>query len=170
MDEFPFNLHRIDITAAICEMLEDSIAVYESRGLSINFSQLPNGVFVNADARLFRNVVINILENSVKYKHRERGQMEISAAVEGANVLLRFADDGPGVEAQMLPKILDVFYRADPSRNKTWQGGSGLGLAISAKIIGGMGGHIRAEPPPPGSRLNGLNIVISLPVSQGETI
>jgi signal transduction histidine kinase len=161
MDEFPLILLRVDITTAIYEMLEDSLSDYEKRGLTIHLTKMPKDIFVSADVRLLRNVIVNILENSIKYKTKEQGQMEISAAVMEDHVLLRFADDGPGVEADMLPKLSEVFFRADPSRSTI---GSGLGLAICAKIIQGMGGTIHAESPPQG----GLAIVIRLPISKGE--
>jgi signal transduction histidine kinase len=161
MDEFPLNIMRVDIALAISEMIEDSLAGYEGRGLSIHLSEMPKDAFVSADVRLFRNVINNILENSVKYKTKEQGKMEISAAVEDDHILLCFEDDGPGVEADMLPKLMDVFYRSDPSRSGL---GSGLGLAISAKIIQNMNGHISAELSPGG----GLAIKIKLPLLRGE--
>jgi signal transduction histidine kinase len=76
---------------------------------------------------------------------------------------LRLADDGPGVPAEKLEKLFDVFYRSDPSRNRK---GSGIGLAISRKIIERMGGAIHAELPEAG----GLAIVIRLPAQQKETL
>jgi signal transduction histidine kinase len=161
MDEFPLNMMRVDICLAISEMLEDSLAGYNDRGLTIQLSDFPIGIFVFADVFLLRNVVINIIENSIKYKIKEHGQMEITTEVMDKNILFRFTDDGPGVEPDMLPKLLDVFYRADPSRTGH---GSGLGLPISAKIIQSMGGTIKAELPPSG----GLAIVIKLPLLIGE--
>jgi signal transduction histidine kinase len=159
MDEFPLNLMRVDVTLAVSEMIEDSLASYESRGISIHLPDMPKNLFVSVDVRLLRNVIINILENSVKYKTKEHGKIEISAAVENDNILLRFEDDGPGVEADKLPKLLDVFFRADPSRSDP---GSGLGLAISAKIIQNMNGQIHTESASSG----GLAIVIRLPLLQ----
>jgi signal transduction histidine kinase len=75
--------------------------------------------------------------------------------------MLCFADDGPGVPAVAIGKLFDVFFRADPSRNKK---GNGLGLAISAKIIERMGGAIHAELLATG----GLAVVVQLPITQGE--
>jgi signal transduction histidine kinase len=161
MDEFPLTMRRTDITLAISEMIENSISEYASRGLTIQFEEMQKNIFVSADVQMLRNVIINILENSVKYKSSEHGQMLISVDVDNNSVLLRFADNGPGVQAEMLPKLFDVFYRTDPSRSKT---GSGLGLAISVKIIERMGGSIHAELPPVG----GLAIVINLPLLQGD--
>jgi len=80
MNEFPINLRRTDIAPAVSDMIEDSIPEYAARGLDINLSEMPKGIFASADVLLLRNVVINILENSVKYKEKEQGQIEISAA------------------------------------------------------------------------------------------
>jgi signal transduction histidine kinase len=163
MDEFPLNLMRVDICLAISEMLEDLIVGYENRGLSIHLSEMPKNNFAHADVFLLRNVITNIIENSIKYKVKEHGHMDISTAVMGNSIFFRFADDGPGVEPEMLSKLLDVFYRADPSRTGPPNGfgaSSGLGLPISAKIIQSMGGTIDAELPPSG----GLAIIVSLPL------
>ena len=159
MDEFPLAMRRIDIALAVSDMVEDSVCEYASRGLAVQLSEMPKNIFVSADVLLLRNVIINILENSVKYKILERGQMEISATVVNDSVLLRLADNGPGVQSDMLPKLFDVFYRTDPSRSKL---GSGLGLAISVKIIERMGGGIYAELPNAG----GLAVMIRLPLAQ----
>ena len=160
MDEFPLTMRRVDIALAISDMIDDFFSEYASRGLAIQFAEMPKNMYVCADVLLLRNVIINILENSVKYKILEHGNMEISVTAVNDSVLLRLADNGPGVQEDMLPKLFDVFYRTDPSRSKL---GSGLGLAISVKIIERMGGSIHAELPPTG----GLAVVIRLPLAQG---
>ena len=159
MDEFPLSMRTVNISLALRDMIEDSRAEYASRFLDIQFVEFPENIYVRADVLMLRNVIINILENSVKYKERAQGKMEIHAAVVNDSVLLRLVDDGPGVQADMLPKLFDVFYRCDPSRGTL---GSGLGLAISAKIVERMGGKIHAEL----SADNGLGIVITLPLLQ----
>ena len=161
MDEFPLNLKMLDIGLAVSDMVEDFIPEYEAQGLSIRLAKMPENAIVCADVLLLRNVIMNLLENSVKYKIKEQGQMEVSAEVINNSVLLRFADDGPGVPADMLPKLFDIFYRTDPSRSTK---GSGLGLAICAKIIERMDGSIHADLPDGG----GLAFIIRLPLSQGE--
>jgi signal transduction histidine kinase len=162
MDEFPIAMRNVDISLAISDMIEDSATEYASRGLSIKFAEMAQNIHVSADVLMLRNVIINILENSAKYKTKEQGQVEISIAAADNFILLRLADDGPGVQADMLPKLFDVFYRTDPSRSKL---GSGLGLAISVKIIERMNGSIHAELPAAG----GLAVVIRLPLLQEAT-
>jgi signal transduction histidine kinase len=159
MDEFPLAMRQVDIGLVLSDMLEELVREYAMRGLDIVFSGMAHNILVSADTLWLRSVVINILENSARYKTKERGRMAVEIAAVNDSVLLRFTDDGPGVSAEALPKLFDVFYRADPSRNKK---GSGLGLAISAKIIERMGGAIGAELPAAG----GLAVVISLPITE----
>ena len=173
MDEFPLNMRNVDIVRSVSDIIEDTISEYAARGLSIQFeampiaampiAAMPHSAFVLADTFWLRNVIINIFENSVEYKTKERGQIEISTVLENNFILFYFTDNGPGVQADTLPKLFDVFYRTDPSRNKK---GSGLGLAISAKIIERMGGSIHAELPASG----GLSIVIKMPLLPEETL
>ena len=161
MDEFPFAMSHVDISQVIIDIIEESIPEYSDRGLSIEFFQIPINLYVNVDAQIFRNVIINILENSVKYKTKEQGHIKIRVMRENNSVLIYLEDDGPGVQSDMLPKLFDAFYRTDPARSKQ---GSGLGLAISAKIIEHMGGSIYAQL----SKSGGLAIVINLPLLREE--
>ncbi|MDR1106575.1 MAG: HAMP domain-containing histidine kinase [Treponema sp.] len=159
MDDFHLDLRRVALMPVIADMIEEVSPEYRQRGLAIHITENHREVFVLADTLLLRNVLVNILENSVRYKTKRAATMEISAAVVNASIMLRFADDGPGVNAGILPKLFDVFYRADPSRSIK---GSGLGLAISKKIIERSGGAIYAELPYSG----GLAVIIRLPIVQ----
>jgi signal transduction histidine kinase len=141
----------------IADMIEEVSREYDQRGLAVHIAEIRRDAFVLADTIWLHTVLVNILENSVRYKKTDRASIEISAGVVNNAIFLRFSDDGPGVSAEALPKLFDVFYRADPSRNIK---GSGLGLAISKKIIEHMGGDIYAELPKDG----GLAIIIRLPI------
>ena len=84
----------------------------------------------------------------------------ITAEVAGIYCRLQVDDDGPGVPAEALSRLFDVFYRSDPSRKNPHQG-SGLGLAIVAKALERMGGSICAENLPEG----GLRITMKIPLA-----
>ncbi|MDR1932148.1 MAG: HAMP domain-containing histidine kinase [Spirochaetales bacterium] len=165
MDEFPLTIRRVDFALAVSDMIQETEDEYARRGLKLNLGEMRAGIFVDADVFGLRNVIINILENSVRYKTKEQGAVTITCT--GGNAAsfaeLRLADDGPGVPAEKLEKLFDVFYRSDPSRSKK---GSGIGLAISRKTIELMGGTIHAELPEAG----GLAIVIRLPLKQKEIV
>ncbi|MCL1993850.1 MAG: HAMP domain-containing histidine kinase [Spirochaetes bacterium] len=162
MDEFPFAPSRFDLTRAVFDITEELTQEYDRRGLEIIFGECPEHIFVRADLSHFRSVVVNILENSTKYKKKERGKLEISAIADsrGGNFAeITFADNGTGVPSAALPNLFNAFYRSDPSRHAK---GSGLGLAISAKIIERSGGSIHAQNVSSG----GLAIVIRLPINR----
>jgi signal transduction histidine kinase len=159
MDEFPLALRRVDLTLAVSDMIQEAENEYARRGLTLQLGETQKGLFVDADVLWLRNVIINILENSVKYKTKTQGTMTITCSGGAPCAELRLSDDGPGVTAEQLEKLFDVFYRSDPSRNKK---GSGIGLAIGRKIIERMGGAIHAELPEAG----GLAVVIRLPSRQ----
>jgi signal transduction histidine kinase len=165
LDDFPLNIKTLDAGPLLSDMLAELSDEYGKRGLTVELGEIAHNIPVALDPVLFRTVMVNILENSVKYKDTERGRVAVSCrsfkkeAPSEEGIAIRLTDDGPGVSQETLEKLFDVFYRADPSRNTK---GNGLGLAISKKIVNRMGGVMRAEPgSPPGGR--GLSIVICLP-------
>jgi signal transduction histidine kinase len=155
-------MQKIDLGRTLMEMLAELTDEYGRRGLTIIQDQNIENIFINADYLQLRDVIINILENSVKYKDTEKGVLRVSSSVSGSTAEIALTDDGPGVPPDALDKLFDVFYRTDPARNNEKKG-SGLGLAIADKTIRRMGGSIHAELPG-----RGLSIVIRLPVIQDK--
>jgi two-component system phosphate regulon sensor histidine kinase PhoR len=94
--------------------------------------ELPLSVF--ADKEKIRQVLINFVDNALKYG-KENGTVESSFySVDGRNVLIEISDDGAGIGEEHLPRIFERFYRTDLARSRK-VGGSGLGLAICKHII-----------------------------------
>lgn len=129
-------------------------------GLNINIGNLEKGLTLHADPVQFRRVLANIVENSLKYKERPQVTVSVEATRRNDTLRIMIEDDGPGVTDEALPKLFDVFYRSDASRNSPNRG-SGLGLAISEKAITFMDGKIHAEHAANG----GLRMIIELPIS-----
>jgi signal transduction histidine kinase len=180
--EFPINEQKTEIGVFLTELVKGLAGEYEQRGLVLEMGGSIPGTYVGIDPVLFRSVIINILENSVKYKDTEQGRIKIECTGDSAagntgnteTVEIRLTDNGPGVPKEILGKLFDVFYRADPSRNTGAAGqSSGLGLAISQKMIRRMGGAITAEQGsaseqgsvPEWPERRGLAIVIHLPIT-----
>lgn len=89
---------------------------------------------VYGDKEKIRQVLINFVENAVKYG-RQNGAIEASVYnVDGKNVLIEISDDGAGIAEEHLPRIFERFYRTDLARTRK-VGGSGLGLSICKHII-----------------------------------
>ncbi len=132
--------------------------------MNLNFVADKNIGKVKIDIVQFTRVVNNLLDNSIKYKKSEVGNVLIKIQNAGNFLQVSFADDGRGVAKKELPKIFDIFYRTDPARSSIIKG-SGLGLAVVKEIILGMGGEIFAAETFGG----GLTILIKLPL-EGDTV
>lgn len=89
---------------------------------------------VYADRPKIRQVLINLVENALKYGN-ENGHITTGCyEMDDKNIYVEVSDDGPGIAAEHLPRIFERFYRADRSRSRHI-GGTGLGLAIVKHII-----------------------------------
>jgi len=161
--EFPFSVETVDIGNELAVMVDGFADEYKKMGLEVLLKENIQRESVSIDIIQFKNIMQNILGNSVKYCNRNDACAEISCRkIDDSSVSIIIKDNGPGVSDEMLIKMFDVFYRGDESRNNP-ANGSGLGLAISSKIIERLNGSIRAENAPGG----GLAIIITLPILKG---
>ena len=140
--------------------IEEVRADYAGRGLDISAELEP--FTAEADAAELRQILLNIADNSLKYKTGERASLAVRLKDNGDGCVLSFTDDGPGVGEEALARLFDEFYRADASRSDRTKG-SGIGLAIVDKAVRRMGGSARAENAAGG----GLSIIITLPKGGG---
>lgn len=104
-------------------------------------------VTVDADKEKIRQVLINFVDNAIKYGNME-GKIEASVyKTEDAKYLIEISDNGSGIAEEHLPRIFERFYRTDYGRSRNI-GGSGLGLSICKHIIEAHGQiiHVRSKP------------------------
>lgn len=93
-----------------------------------------NAIYVHADKEKIRQVITNLLVNSIKYG-QENGTTEVSVEnLIKSKVIVRVTDNGEGIRAEYIPRLFERFFRIDQSGNRK-EGGSGLGLAIVKHII-----------------------------------
>lgn len=91
--------------------------------------------FVLADKEKIRQVITNLVDNSIKYGN-EGGQSVAGFYDMDENILVEITDNGIGIPEEHLPRLFERFYRVDKHRSRE-QGGTGLGLAIVKHIIEG---------------------------------
>lgn len=113
---------------------------------------------VRVDAQLIELVLINLMENALRYTS-EGTPLHIRAGVSPAGVVVEVADEGPGISPDELEKVFEKFYRGGAARKN--DGGTGLGLMICRAAILAHGGRIAAKQRPGG----GATIEFSLPIS-----
>ena len=157
LENFPMALAPMRLDEELAAFLEVVTPDYAAKGLVVETAAL-DAVTVAADAELLERCIVNILDNSAKYRTAEVGHATLSLRDAGAAAELVIADDGPGVPEAALEKLFEAFYRSDPSRHDPNQG-SGLGLAIVARAVARMGGTVAAENVTP----HGLAVTIRLP-------
>lgn len=111
----------------------------------ISMTNLIDGKWiVRADSDRLHQVLINLLDNAIKYG-RESGHVILGARAKAPEFLeVWVQDDGPGIPSYALERIFERFYRVDKARSRE-QGGTGLGLSIVKHIIQAHGGRVSVE-------------------------
>ncbi len=103
----------------------------------------PDAATVYADPDAIRQILTNLMDNSLRYLGRP-GSITVAARLVDGGVELSVADTGTGIRSEHLPRIFERFYRADPSRSRE-EGGTGLGLSIVKHLVEAHGGRVSAE-------------------------
>ncbi len=111
---------------------------------------------IEADPRALEQVLINLVDNAVKYTPA-RGHVRISAAKASGVLRVVVEDDGPGVEARHKERLFERFYRVDAGRSRD-VGGTGLGLAIVKHLVEAMDGVVHVHDAVP----HGTRFIVEL--------
>jgi signal transduction histidine kinase len=120
----------------------------------VELGDMPREALVQADDRLLRRALRNLLENALRYG-RDGQRLELTATLAGWE--LRVLDHGPGIPLALRQRIFEPFFRLPGHAEMA--GGVGLGLALVAQIASAHGGTVRVEERPGG----GSVFVLSLP-------
>lgn len=130
----------VDAARLIRELVDEHAAVAGARGLTLT-GGAPEGLTALADPDLLRRSLSNLIDNALKFTP-PGGRVAVNASGDEGPVLIRVADDGPGISARDLPRIFDRFYQgADSSRHR----GLGLGLTFCRAALRAMGGEVSVE-------------------------
>jgi len=114
----------------------------EEKSISVRIQAGP-GVEVAGDRVRLQQVVVNLIDNSIKYT-LAGGMIEVRVGREGQSAVLEVSDNGLGIPAQDLPHVFERFYRADKARSRA-SGGAGLGLSIVKAICAAHNGDIKVS-------------------------
>jgi two-component system phosphate regulon sensor histidine kinase PhoR len=144
--ETKLDIHPLDVGSTVAKacMLAEEAAGHKN--ISIRNETLDHPVRVMADQGRLEQVLINLLENAVKYT-QEGGSVRIFTEVGERFVRISVADTGIGIPSRDLPRIFERFYRVDEARTRE-QGGTGLGLAIVKHIVQLHGGEVSVTSEP----------------------
>ncbi len=131
--ELQIEAERFDIYNLAKDVADAQEMKATAKGIILTLPEDSKSVFVHADRFRIRQVLVNLIVNSVKYG-KEYGETKIRFYDVGDNIIIEIADNGIGIEKEHLPRLFERFYRVDKSRSRE-QGGTGLGLAIVKHII-----------------------------------
>ena len=148
----------VDLGTAVREAVASMVPRATSRQVAIDID-IPPGVTLIADRRRLDQILVNLLDNAVKF-NRKGGMVTIGGRREGQKVILRIDDTGPGIPPDALDRVFHRFYRVDRARSHEVPG-TGLGLAIVKHLVRLHGGDIRAENREPG----GTRFILEFPAN-----
>ncbi|MEO6568938.1 MAG: ATP-binding protein [Opitutaceae bacterium] len=135
----PLENTAIDLSALVLEAVEDAEFLASPSGIKISAAIAPD-VWVNADPVLLRRVLLNLVDNAVRY-NRPGGEVRLSLRHGGETATLSLANTGRGIPASKHSELFQRFFRLDSDRNRA-SGGSGLGLSLCREIVQALGGTI----------------------------
>ena len=137
---------RVDLVDLVRGRVMPFAEAQLKRGIDVGFHVSGPPRAVPCDPLLIEEMVANLLDNAERYGLRSGGRLEVTVEFLPDAVILRFADDGPGVPVALRDRVFDRFFRIDDDQSR----GCGLGLAIVADVASAHGGAARCVAGSPG--------------------
>ena len=158
---FPVEKRPVRCDLLVAKSVDMFRGTAEEWGIQL-MANLPGEITIYGDIDRLRQVVNNLIDNSLKFSSRGgRVQVTLRRDFLENQVVLEVSDNGIGISAADLPHVFERFYRGDKSRQReNSTHGNGLGLSICQSIINAHGGTIRVES----SRGQGTTFIVCLPL------
>jgi len=157
--ESVLELEQVQLDQLASEARAYIAPLADSAGVALSYDAPPSPVVVEGDQKRLKQLLVNLLDNAIKYTP-SGGSARLALAVEDANAVIEVTDTGRGIPSAALPHIFERFYRqTDPRDSRVT--GFGLGLAISKWIVDAHGGLIEAES----QESRGSRFTVRLPLS-----
>jgi PAS domain S-box-containing protein len=157
---------HVELNAAVLRALESCRPFAEARRQILEVETSKEHVLVDGDLIRLSQIVLNLLNNAIKYTP-DGETIAVSVARDGDWAVLRVRDTGIGIPAELLPKVFDLFVQGERSLART-EGGLGIGLTIVRKLVALHGGTVSVRSDGPGK---GSEFVVLLPaLSDAQTV
>lgn len=143
LEKYEFEIERkeVNLKGIISDICEGMKGRIERNNLKLTRDL--NDAVVIVDEEAIRHIVINLMDNAVKYS-KDNGNISVRCYVRDNVSNIEVIDDGLGIKEDSLEKIFEPFYRVDKNRSRK-AGGAGLGLALVKELVIKQGGTIKAE-------------------------
>jgi signal transduction histidine kinase len=143
-DALSMKQEPVDLPHLVQVTVGQLVPQAENRQVRLEVEASRDIPYVRVDRDRIEQVLVNLLDNAIKYS-RPGGKIIINLAeVERSQVKVSVQDEGIGISAGELARIGERFYRADKARSRA-EGGSGLGLAIARSLVEAHGGQLWLE-------------------------
>ncbi len=143
--QIPLAHQRVDLGPLVSSVVEEVEVVAEAAGLTLT-AEVVDQVAVNGDHEWLERMLLNLLDNAFKFTKRE-GRIVVRLTDQQGMACLEVRDTGVGMAPDVVPHVLERFYRADPARSPSAQG-VGLGLSLVKWIVERHHGSIDIESEP----------------------
>jgi two-component system phosphate regulon sensor histidine kinase PhoR len=130
---------RFDFAEMTRTTVDQMRLLAEEKNLQLRFEST-TPVEVEGDPLRLKQIVVNLVDNAIKYTP-PGGLISVAAFPQNGNIVLEVADTGIGIPSNLTSQIFDRFYRADKARSRQ-MGGTGLGLAIVKSICTAYNGVV----------------------------
>jgi heavy metal sensor kinase len=132
--QYPLQPHDFYLEELVSECVHSARTLALAKKISLNLEESAESP-IHADESLLRRMILNLLDNGIKYTP-EGGRVTVTCRREGGEYLLAITDTGVGIPVDLQPRIFERFFRADKARSHAENdgGGAGLGLSISRWI------------------------------------
>ena len=140
------TIEVLDVVAVLAEQTEFLKIQAQARSVTLELDAAGAPLCVAADRGDLDRIFMNLISNGIKY-NREGGRLSVSALLDGAEIVVRFADTGIGMSREEVSHLFQEFYRV---KSASTQGisGTGLGLATVKRVLGEYSGTIAVESEP----------------------
>jgi len=150
----------LQLASVVAKAVEATAALLEQRRHRLSLSVPSEGLPIEGDEVRLTQVVSNLLTNAARYTP-PGGRVEVTAAREGDEVVLRVGDSGNGIDPVLLPSLFDMFVQGPRGPDRS-QSGLGLGLSLVRMLTELHGGTVSARSDGPGL---GSEFTVRLPAS-----
>ncbi|HUS64341.1 MAG TPA: ATP-binding protein [Kofleriaceae bacterium] len=133
----------VELAALVADVVRTAQPTAERTGTAVSVD-VDAALLVLGDADRLEQVLLNLVDNAIKYGGGAGRTVRVTASVAEDRVRVAVEDDGPGIAAEHQARVFERFYRVDPGRARE-QGGTGLGLAIVKHQVQSMGGDVTLE-------------------------
>lgn len=124
---------RVEYQGLVADAVESCATAAQLKGIAIHCSLPSVPIMIDVDARRMQQVFVNLLNNAIKFTP-QGGEVWINATIDSTHFVCYMKDSGKGIEAELLPKIFDMFTQAESGRADRGAG-LGIGLALVKEIV-----------------------------------